>query len=57
MKGLVMGVCRKGERLVLLSMRDCESIRADKGEPNVCDVIIQMLNERHREEGWKRRPK
>ena len=40
LKELVMGVLRKGERLGLMSTRDCESIRADKGEPNVCDLII-----------------
>ena len=45
-KGAVLRVCRKGERLGLMSVSDWYK-RADKGGPNVRELVIQSLKDRH----------
>ena len=38
-----MGVCRKGERLGLMSMYDCDGKRTGEGGPNVRILLMQDL--------------
>ena len=34
-----------------MSMRDCENSRADLGEPDVRELVMQSLRDRHQEDG------
>ena len=45
------GVRRKGEIIGLITMRGCDGKRADKDGPNPCKLVMQSLQDRHREEG------
>ena len=48
---MTIGFCRKGARLGLMSMSNCERNRADKGGTNVRELVIHSLKDRHREDG------
>ena len=41
---------QKEEGLGVMSMRDCENSRADLGEPDVRELVMQSLKGQHREE-------
>ena len=42
--------CRKRGRLGPTPISDCERNRAEKGGPNVCELVMESLRHRHREE-------
>lgn len=46
-KGVKMEVCRKNKSLRLMSVRDCENKRVDKGGAKMRELVMQSMKDRH----------